>query len=109
MLLVVAIALAAAALAVALFGRPFQDGSGERTRAVTYAGTVIDSVAGGSDHVSGASRIAHNLWHVELKENVPRGYPRPPTYTCLTIQLDRFYIHADGNRGGVTARDGRCP
>jgi len=37
---VAAVFLAAAALAVALFGRPFQSDSNERTRAVAYAGMV---------------------------------------------------------------------
>jgi hypothetical protein len=80
----------------------------EHARAVAYGEMWVASYPESGDfaHVARAIRIAPRLWHVELKRNGRTGWG------CLTIQLDRFYVHQTSNgasRGGVEFRQGHCP
>jgi hypothetical protein len=103
-----ALLIAAAAALTACGGSGGDTSAQEHARAVAYAQMWMASYpkSGNFAHVARANRIAPRLWHVELSWNGRKDW------TCVTIQLDRFYVHetsAGASRGGVEARGGHCP
>jgi hypothetical protein len=111
-----AVAVAGGALAVAVFGSPF-DGGGDtsrgRQRAVADTHRLIAATgsAPGSYHVTGTTRVAPGVWRVEVATSAP-GKPTE-RHGCFTIQLDRFAVHREGrgrvSLSGVSADPRKCP
>jgi hypothetical protein len=110
--------LAAVAVAASLLGCSLgQSDLRERNRAVADGRMFLKRLSPGPPafHVSGAKRVRHDVWRVEVKANRPNR--PPPKYACLTIQLDRFAVHVQqrskhevrANVRGVRSHFGRCP